>query len=91
MIKHIRQPKYEVNMIDKWHFCNNEPADGTNKILVADGYHQEVVEAYYKPSTGTYHYWCTDEQIRQPLAWMRTPTFNFKAYFSLQDDPAKDS
>lgn len=78
-------------MIDKWHFCNNEPADGTNKILVADGYHQEVVEAYYKPSTCTYHRWSTDLQIKQPIAWMCTPTFNFKAYFGLQDSPTNDS
>lgn len=78
-------------MIDKWHFCNNEPADGTNKILVADGYHQEVVEAYYKPATCTYHSWSTDFEIKQPIAWMRIPTFNFKAYFGLQDNPTKDS
>lgn len=78
-------------MIDKWHFCNNEPAVGTNRILVVDGYHQEVVEAYYKPATGTYHRWSTDFQIKQPIAWMRTPTFNFKAYFDLQDDSTRDS
>lgn len=78
-------------MIDYWHLCNNEPADDTNKILVADGYHQEVVEAYYKPATGTYHRWSTDFQIKQPIAWMRTPTFNFKAYFGLQDDSTIDS
>ena len=78
-------------MIDYWHLCNNEPAVGTNKILVADGYHQEVVEAYYKPSTGTYHRWSTDFEIKQPIAWMRIPTFNFKAYFGLQDDLTKDS
>ena len=78
-------------MIDKWHFCNNESAIGTNKILVADGYHQEVVEAYYKPSTCTYHCWSTDLQIKQPIAWMRIPTFDFKYYFELIGGPTKDS
>ena len=78
-------------MIDKWHFCNNESAIGTNKILVADGYHQEVVEAYYKPSTCTYRSWSTDVQIKQPLAWMRTPTFNFKVYYELIGDPTRGS
>ena len=78
-------------MIDKWHFCNNESAIGTNKILVADGYHQEVVEAYYKPRTGTYHRWSTDLQIQQPLASMRIPTFNFKDYFELIGDSTKGS
>ena len=78
-------------MIDKWHFCNNESAIGTNKILVADGYHQEVVEAYYRPSTCTYHCWSTDLQIKQPIAWMRIPTFNFKDYFELIGDSTKDS
>lgn len=78
-------------MIDKWHFCNNEPAVNTFKILVADGYHQEVIEAYYKSSTGTYHYWSTDFEIKQPVAWMRTPTFNFKYYFELIGYPARDS
>ena len=78
-------------MRNYWHLCNNEPAVGTNRILVADGYYQEVVEAYYKPTTNTYHSWSTDFEIKQPIAWMRTPTFNFKAYFGLQDDPTKHS